>query len=214
MEYMRLVNGPIDENCYLAWDRLSGEGALIDPGFLDLQTLKDTIGERKFHLRYILNTHGHWDHVMKDMVFKEAYGAHIGIHGADRPYLQDSQLNLSYYHNESAGDIREDFTFADGDEIRLGKSVLKVMHTPGHTMGSVIFYNEELAFTGDTLFYGSIGRCDLPGSDKDVMAETIVKLKKTLPPGAKVLPGHGTLESTFREQLEINPFLTGKMKPK
>ena len=214
MEFIRIVNGPIDENAYLAWDKVSGEGALIDPGFLDPSTLKEAVGERKIHIRYILNTHGHWDHVMKDMAFKEAYDAPIGIHGADKPYLQDSQLNLSYYHDQQAGDIREDFIFADGDVIELGQERLTVMHTPGHTMGSVIFYNEELAFTGDTLFYGSIGRCDLPGSDRDVMAETLEKMKKTLPKSAKVLPGHGTLETTFSEQLEANPFLTGKMKPK
>lgn len=214
MKYLRIVNGPIEENCYLAWDPATREAVLIDPGFLDPGTLRERMAGLGLTITAILNTHGHWDHIMNDQIFRDEYRARLGIHEDETAYLKDPALSLAMNHDLESRPITQDFTFSDGDEIRVGEERLTVLHTPGHTRGSVIFWNEELAFTGDTLFYGSVGRCDLPGSDREAMSATLERIKRILPPSAVVLPGHGTLESTFKEQLTINPFLTGKMKPK
>lgn len=214
MNYIKLKNGPIEENAFIVWDEKSHEGAIIDPGFAEIAYFEDHIKKNNIDIKYIIDTHGHWDHIKNNKIVKDEYKAKLLIHEDDVEFLIDSQLNLSYYYDKNIDVATADRLLKDEDDILLGNEALKVMHTPGHTMGSIILYNDELAFTGDTLFFGSIGRCDLPNSDKDIMVKTIEKYKKLLPHGALILPGHGNMESTFSEQLEINPFLTGKMKPK
>lgn len=214
MRYVKIKNGPIEENAYLVFDEASKEAAVIDPGFSEPEDYDKHVKEEGLTIRYIINTHGHWDHIKNNKSLKERYKARLLIHGNDQEYLMNSELNLSYYYDKEIEIAAADRLLVDEDTIMLGTSELKVMHTPGHTLGSIIIYNDELAFTGDTLFYGSIGRCDLPGSDKEIMSATIDKYKSLIPLQAKILPGHGSMESTFKEQLEINPFLTGKMKPK
>ncbi|MDD2370804.1 MAG: MBL fold metallo-hydrolase [Firmicutes bacterium] len=214
MNYIKLINGPIEENSFIVWDDKSHEGAIIDPGFTELDVYDKYILENNIKIKYIINTHGHWDHIKNNKLVKNAYGAKLLIHEDDNEYLSNAQLNLSYYYDKEVENTTADLLLKDKDEILLGNEVLKVMHTPGHTMGSIILYNDNLAFTGDTLFFGSVGRCDLPNSDKEIMIQTIEKFKYLLPKDSLVLPGHGKIESKFSEQLEINPFLTGKMKPK
>lgn len=214
MKYIKIINGPIDENAFIVWDETSKEGAIIDPGFTDISEFNEHIDANKIKIKYLIDTHGHWDHIKNNKQVKEEYGAKLLIHEAEMEFLINPQLNLSFYYDKEIDVVSADKLLNDEDEIMLGNEFLKVMHTPGHTMGSIILYNNELAFTGDTLFFGSIGRCDLPNSDKEIMLDTIEKYKKLLPKEAIILPGHGNMESTFLEQLNINPFLTGKMKPK
>lgn len=214
MEYIKLTNGPIDENSFIVWDALSHEGAIIDPGFTEVEVFDKYIAEHHLKIKYVINTHGHWDHIKNNKLIKNTYSAKLLIHEKDEEYLYNPQFNLSYYYEKEVEPTSADLLLKDNDEIKLGEEILKVMHTPGHTMGSIILYNDSLAFTGDTLFFGSIGRCDLPNSDKEIMIQTIAKMKELLPPDAIILPGHGNIESKFSEQLKINPFLTGKMKPK
>lgn len=214
MKYIKIKNGPIDENAYIVWDEISLEGAIIDPGFTELSEFNEHIDSNNIKIKYIIDTHGHWDHIKNNKIVKDEYCAKLMIHESEQEFLINSQLNLSYYYDKEIDIVSADITLKDEDEIMLGDSILKVMHTPGHTMGSIIIYEDHLAFTGDTLFFGSIGRCDLPNSDKDIMTNTIEKMKVLLPKEAVILPGHGNMESTFKEQLNINPFLTGKMKPK
>ncbi len=214
MKYIKLKNGPIEENSFIVWNEKSHEGGIIDPGFTELNEYDKYLKENNIIIKYIINTHGHWDHIKNNKIVKNAYGAKLLIHEADAEYLINPQLNLSYYYDKEIENTTADVLLKDNDEISLGDEKLKVMHTPGHTLGSIILYNDSLAFTGDTLFFGSVGRCDLPNSDKEIMVQTIEKFKKLLPKDALILPGHGNIESKFSEQLEINPFLTGKMKPK
>ncbi len=214
MKYIKIKNGPIDENSFIVWDENSLEGAIIDPGFTEISEFEKHVKTNNIKIKYIIDTHGHWDHIKNNKLVKVEYGAKLLIHKDDQEFLINPQLNLSYYYDKEIEVATADILLNDEDEIKLGNEVLKVMHTPGHTMGSIILYNDNLAFTGDTLFFGSIGRCDLPNSDKEIMLDTIEKYKKLLPKVAIILPGHGNMESTFSEQLEINPFLTGKMKPK
>ncbi len=214
MKYIKLKNGPIEENAFIVWDDKSLEGAIIDPGFTEISEFDKYIKANKITIKYIIDTHGHWDHIKNNKLVKDEYGAKLLIHKDEQEFLINPQLNLSYYYDKEIDIATPDILLNDEDEIKLGDDALKVMHTPGHTMGSIILYNNDLAFTGDTLFFGSIGRCDLPSSDKDIMLNTIAKYKKLLPKEAIILPGHGNMESSFAEQLEINPFLTGKMTPK
>ncbi len=214
MKYIKIKNGPIEENAFIVWDEKSQEGAIIDPGFTEISEFNEQIVNNNIKIKYIIDTHGHWDHIKNNKLVKEEYNAKLLIHEAELEFLINPQLNLSYYYDKEIEVVNADILLKDKDEIRLGNESLIVMHTPGHTMGSIIIYNDELAFTGDTLFFGSIGRCDLPNSDKEIMINTIEKYKKLLPKEAIILPGHGNMESTFLEQLNINPFLTGKMKPK
>lgn len=214
MKYIKIKNGPIEENAFIVWDEESLEGAVIDPGFTEISEFNEHIKKSKIKIKYIIDTHGHWDHIKNNKLVKEEYNAKLLIHESEQEFLINPQLNLSYYYDKEIEVVNADILLKDEDEIILGNQALKVMHTPGHTMGSIIIYNDEIAFTGDTLFFGSIGRCDLPNSDKEIMINTINKYKKLLPEKAIILPGHGNMESTFLEQLKINPFLTGKMKPK
>lgn len=214
MNYIKLINGPIEENSFIVWDEKTLLGAIIDPGFTEISEFNKHINAYNIIIKYIIDTHGHWDHIKNNKLVKDEYGAKLLIHKDDQEFLINPQLNLSYYYDKDIDITTADILLNDEDEIMLGNEILKVMHTPGHTRGSIILYNENLAFTGDTLFFGSIGRCDLPSSDKDVMIDTIAKYKKLLSKEAVILPGHGNMESTFAEQLEINPFLTGKMTPK
>ncbi len=214
MKYIKLINGPIEENSFIVWNENFHEGAIIDPGFIELEDLEKYLKEFNINIKYIINTHGHWDHIKNNKLLKNAYGAKLLIHENDEEYLYNPQLNLSYYYEKEIEPTKADQLLKEDDEIMLGDEILKVMHTPGHTMGSIILYNDKLAFTGDTLFFGSIGRCDLPNSDKEIMIKSIEKIKNILPKEALILPGHGNMESKFSEQLKSNPFLTGKMKPK
>jgi hydroxyacylglutathione hydrolase len=214
MKYIKIKNGPIEENSFIVWNEESLEGAIIDPGFTEISAFNEHINDNQIKIKYIIDTHGHWDHIKNNKLVKDEYGAKLLIHEVEQEFLINPQLNLSYYYDNEIDVVSPDILLKDQDEIMLGNEVLKVMHTPGHTMGSIIIYNDKMAFTGDTLFFGSIGRCDLPNSDKEIMIKTIEKYKKLLPKEAIILPGHGNMESAFSEQLKINPFLTGKMKPK
>ena len=214
MKYIRSVNGPIAENAYIVYDELSKIAGIIDPGFIELSELADKIEEYQLNLKYIINTHGHWDHIKNNYFIKSKYNCSVLIHKQDEHFIQKPENMNTYYFDGEILPVKADEYLIDGEEIAFGKSLLKILHTPGHTRGSVILYNDELAFTGDTLFYGSIGRCDFPTGNKDVMIDTLEKIKRVLPATAIILPGHGVQESLFQEELVTNPFLTGKMKPR
>lgn len=120
----------------------------------------------------------------------------------------------SFYSGDKIEPTKADIYLEEREKVNLGASYLNTLHTPGHTMGSVVLYNDKYAFTGDTLFYDSIGRCDLPQGNKDIMLKSLEKLKKNIPLKAIILPGHGLKKATFKKELETNPFLIGKMKPR
>ena len=214
MKYITFVNGPISENAYIVFDETSMEAAIIDPGFIEIKDVAEMIEESSLKLKYIINTHGHWDHIKNNEAIKRILRGAILIHPEDEDFIKDSDKMTSFYFKDKIEPIKADAYLKEGDKVYLGNSFLKVLHTPGHTMGSIVLYNDQYAFTGDTLFYGSIGRCDLPGGNKEVMLKSLEKLKENIPLKAIILPGHGLKETTFQEELEINPFLTGKMKPR
>ena len=178
---------PLENNTYLLVDESSRKAAIIDPA-LGSDVLLSKAQELGAQIIYILNTHGHPDHICDNGRIKEASGAKLCIHELDayrllQPLSKDSLLPPTV-----------DVLFKGGEILQIGSLKVEVIHTPGHTEGSCCFYlaEEGVIFTGDTLFAGSIGRVDLPGADPAAMLRSLKRLF-TLPKNVKVYPGHGSL---------------------
>lgn len=174
MQIKCLIVGELETNCYLLISE--NELGIIDPGGEADKILKE-IEKAKVKPKYIINTHCHPDHILANEKIKKATGAKILIHEAEKDFIN----------------FEADRFLEDGDEIKIGDSVLKVLHTPGHTKGSICLLGEDFALTGDTLFKDGCGRTDLPGSSQKDMGESLEKLSKLLKPGTTVYPGHGEI---------------------
>ncbi len=195
---------PFDENCYVVFDE-TREGVVIDPGGLADEILS-YIREEKLIIRAILNTHGHCDHIGADDAIRDATEAPLYIHKEDAPMLGDTRLNLSAFMGFRALARPAEQLLSEGDEISFGKSKLEVFHTPGHSKGGVCFVGDGVAFTGDTLFAGSIGRSDFPGGSEVELIGNIKKRLLVLPDNTKVYAGHGPSSEIGWERAH-NPFL-------
>jgi glyoxylase-like metal-dependent hydrolase (beta-lactamase superfamily II) len=206
----RLNVGYLDTNCYLVACRKTSETVVIDPGFKEDETgrILEEIDRLGLQVKYIVNTHGHIDHISGNGVLKQAFGAEILIHKNDAPMLLDSRKNLSRTLGVRFVSTPEWRLLSDEDLVEFGRLELRVIHTPGHTKGSISLYSESerVAFTGDTLFAGSIGRTDLLGSSfKDIMRSLKKRLMK-LPDQTVAYPGHGEKTTIGKEKLQ-NPFI-------
>lgn len=201
MKVKQGVFAPLSNNCYLLTDETTGEAALVDCSEWN-DGMQRLIGESK--LKYILLTHGHFDHIGGVRAVKEKYGAQLVITKQDAPMLTDPRLSLggvSYHRDNNAPDI----LIKDGDVIKLGETDIQVISTPGHTKGSVCYIADGCIFTGDTLFRCSCGRCDFPGGDEYEMLDSLRKLK-ALEGDYKVYPGHDAL-STLEFERNNNPYM-------
>jgi len=198
-------------NCYLLLDENSHDAAIIDPGG-DGPSIMQMAEKSAAHIRLILNTHGHCDHIGDNLYIREKTGARIGIHHLDAPFLENTLMSGAQYMSLSCISHKPDFTFSDGEELIVGSIRLCVIHTPGHTVGSSCFFIEDdgssrpILFAGDTLFAGGIGRTDLYGGDAEEMGESLKKLLTKIPPATFVYPGHGPAFN-FGKECESNPFL-------
>jgi len=203
------VVGTLGTNCYVVSCTETREALIIDPGFetdLDARAVMKEIDQSKLDVKYIVNTHGHSDHVAGNGIVKRLTGAPILIHEYDAPMLIDSTENLSMLFGLRVASLPPaDRMLHDGDVVRVGNIGLRVLHTPGHSRGSISLLGDEVVFTGDTLFAGSIGRTDLPGSSYEEMMLSLKKLM-TLPDRMRVCPGHFST-STVGEEKRHNPFL-------
>jgi hydroxyacylglutathione hydrolase len=190
--------GMLSTNCYVVNCSETKETIIIDPGFDSANEAKRIIryvDEKTLKVKFIVNTHGHPDHIRGDVILKRKYGVPICIHAYDA-------LCLNGFCESIAPD---NVLLEDGGLLKFGQATLKVMHTPGHTPGGISLVGENLVFTGDTLFAGSIGRTDFAGgSDRD-MRVSLEKLM-CLPDNYVVYPGHGA-GSTIGEEKRFNPFL-------
>lgn len=195
---------PFDENCYVVFDE-TREGVVIDPGGMADEILS-YIREAKLSIQAVLNTHGHCDHIGADDAIRDATGAPLCIHKEDAPMLSDAKLNLSAFMGFRAFARSADRLLSKGDEISFGRSKLQVLHTPGHSKGGVCFVGDGVAFTGDTLFAGSIGRSDFPGGSEIELIGNIKKQLLVLPDDTKVYAGHGPSSDIGWERTH-NPFL-------
>jgi len=174
VEIKLLVVGPLLTNCYLVVSR--GELLIIDPGGEGRRILEEA-EKTKAKIKYIVNTHGHPDHIFANEEIRRETGAKILIHQAEKDFIK----------------FNPDRFLKDGDEIKIGDSALKVLHTPGHTKGGICLLGKGFVFTGDTLFKDGYGRTDLPGGSQEDLERSLEKLKKILKPGMTVYPGHGEI---------------------
>ena len=193
--------GMLSTNCYVASSQETKEAIIIDPG-LDLSSeanpILDYITAEKLNVKFIVNTHGHDDHIKGNAFFQQKFNVPICIHILDEHFIEDLEK----------GNFPPNLLFKDGSLIKVGNETLKVLHTPGHTPGSICLVGEKLVFTGDTLFAGGIGRTDFPGGSMSEMRTSLKKLMD-LPLNLLVYPGHGET-SIIVEEKKSNPFLNSK----
>lgn len=194
--------GSMDNNCSLIIDEKTNQSALVDCNEFS-QKMIDMIGDTD--LKYILLTHGHFDHIIGVKSVKEKYGAQVVISKEDEPMLNSSKLSLAVFCNAPQNNVDSDIIVKDGDEITLGEIKIKVMATPGHTSGSVCYIAENCIFSGDTLFYCSCGRTDFPSGSPEQMMSSLQKLK-ALDGDYKVYTGHNNL-TTLDFERKNNPYM-------
>lgn len=200
----RLLVGDIGTNCYIVSDETKS-AALIDPGG-DAPLILRTLKKSGLEVKAIILTHGHYDHIGAAGALAEATGAKICLHGQDEILLVNPSVNLSGLFSR---EISFDFKIErqnDGDIISAGDLDFTVIHTPGHTPGSISLKIEDLLFSGDLLFAGSIGRTDFPYGSLKVLSQSLKKVM-SLPDETRILPGHGDPSTIGQERL-TNPFIT------
>ncbi|QTA79504.1 Beta-lactamase domain-containing protein [Desulfonema limicola] len=196
--------GPIMANCYILGCEETKEAVVIDPGD-DADQILMALAESGLTVKYIINTHGHFDHVGANKKMKSATGAPILIHEGDAPMLSRLSTDATMFGLSAENSPGPDQEISDGDIISFGNFKLKVLHTPGHSPGGVALYTEGCVFVGDTLFSGSIGRTDLPGGNYEKLISSVKNKLFTLAEDTKVYCGHGPATTIGREKA-YNPF--------
>src|SRR5450830_826687 len=196
----------MDSNCYIIGCEETKEGIVVDPGAEGQRILKK-VEELGLKVNKIILTHGHVDHIGALAEVQEATGAKVLIHADDAAQLTDASKNLSAFVGQKMSVKAADQLLADNDKIECGKLTLEVIHTLGHTRGGISLRCEpDILITGDTLFAGSVGRCDFPGGSHSQLISSIKNRLLIFPPETKVFPGHGP-SSTIDEEKRENPFL-------
>ena len=198
MERISRVVGPAATNVHILADERSGEAIAIDTAIPSLAWIADELAARGWTLRFILSTHGHWDHIGDNAAVADATGAEIAVHPLDRESLLHPKPLWAPFEIPPSVPAVE---LAEGGEIRVGSIRLRVLHPPGHTPGSVCLQSTDdgLLFSGDTLFAGGWGRIDLPGGSAEAIVESLGRLAE-LEPRVAVLPGHGATTTIGRER--------------
>lgn len=206
--------GSFQCNCTILADAETGEAIVIDPGDEALRILK-ILEANQFTLKYLLHTHAHIDHIGATCVVKEKTGGQIALHREDLFLYENIGMQAQFLGLPPNNRVLPvDWYFNHGDGVEWGKeNKMSVLHTPGHTPGSVSFVvknlmqNRDGLFTGDTLFLGSIGRTDLWGGDYDQIISSIKEKLLKLDDNVLVLPGHGP-NTTIGQEKKLNPFLS------
>ncbi len=205
---IKAFNPPmVASNSYIIKDTESGEAAVIDAGLYNdrFESVLKSMNIEK--LKYILLTHGHFDHIMGVKRLQKSFGGEIVIHEADADCLSDSKKSLSSVWGFECPAFECDKTVSDGDILNLGEEKIEVIHTPGHTVGSVSYKTEKIIFSGDTLFRASVGRTDFPGGSMEKILSSIKRLY-SLDGDYRVCPGHGG-ETTLSFERDNNPYTRG-----
>ncbi len=203
--YRSFVLGPFATNAYLVICDATRDTAVIDVGF-DPARIADAIAREGLNVRYLLNTHAHYDHVAAMGALQEKVGGTYWLHPDDGLLLESLTLQGAAFGLPPAQAPAEVHALSDGQEIPLGRERLTVIHTPGHSPGSVTFRGNGLLWVGDVLFSGSVGRTDLPGGSFEVLEASIRKRLFPLGDDLRVLPGHGP-ETTLGAERRANPFV-------
>lgn len=197
--------GPLASNCYIVGDNCSKKGVVIDPG-AQPQLIYNKIKQDNLKVELIILTHGHSDHIGAVNELQELTGAEVAIHEKDYPLLLSPHENLSKYMGQEITISSVDFKLKDGQKLKVGELELDIVHTPGHTPGSISIKIKNIIFTGDTLFTGSVGRTDFPGGSFQELIASIKNKLLILDDDTEIYPGHGP-KSTIGIERKTNPFI-------
>ncbi|WP_353892611.1 MBL fold metallo-hydrolase [Proteinivorax hydrogeniformans] len=204
MKIEKVIVEPLSTNCYIIYE--NGVGAVIDPGGNEEEIIK-VINKLGIEVKYIINTHGHPDHIGANKALKNAFpNAEIAIHKEDSEMLTDPEKNLSTMMGGEITSPPADIKLEDAEILEVGGIKIEVLHSPGHTPGGVMLLAEDVVFSGDTLFKLSVGRTDLPGGDTATLRKTLKDFSKLMTEDLTIYPGHGPETSFFFEK-ENNQYL-------
>lgn len=207
MNIETLVVGLLETNCYILSDPVSREAVVIDAGD-DGDSIWQWIQQKQLQVKYILNTHGHFDHIQANDSLRDKTGAPLAIHADDAELLLAPEKVCAGMYMQVNGCREPEILLHNGDVISFGPYQLRVIYTPGHSRGGCCFYEvaEKVCFTGDTLFRGSIGRTDLYGGDYALLLKSVRERLQLLADDTVIYPGHGP-ESVMAFERKNNPYL-------
>lgn len=213
MEIRGVVVGTFQENCYIISSQQTKEAIIIDPGD-ESERILEVAKDMGVNVKVIANSHGHGDHVMAISGIKQIHDIPFLIHNSEIPVLERSNQSMRDYLGDNLSGIPQpDGYVEDNGKVSVAGLDLHVIHTPGHTPGSVSYFVNGLLFSGDTLFRGSIGRTDLPGGSYEQIMEGITNKLLKLPDDTIVLPGH-MLQTSIGEERNNNPFILDALRKK
>ena len=210
IEVRGILIGIFGENCWIIGNRRTREAICIDPGEQpdDVLHLADEMGVQ---IKVIANSHAHMDHILGVGPIKAKTGAQFLLHASDLDIARSAADSARRFGLEVEPPPPPDAYVQDGDKVEVDGLALDVLHTPGHTLGSVCYYTNQLLFSGDTLFQGSIGRTDFPGGDHQAEMNSIVDKLLPLPDETIVLPGHMD-QTTIEHERSSNPFVLDELR--
>ena len=206
MIFQTVVVGPLAVDCYIAGSETTREAAVIDPGG-DAGKIIEALQKNNLKLKYIILTHAHFDHAGAAAELQEETGAQVMVHEKDAILLKNTDAQAALFGMQTSRPPKPDYFLRGGDNIKIGDVEMEVIETPGHTPGGISLYVKDagVVFTGDTLFWGSIGRTDLPGGDFNTIIHSLKDKLGRLPDDTKVYPGHGD-DTTIRLEKQQNPY--------
>ena len=199
--------GALQVNCYIYWDEKTKDAFIIDAGE-EPDLIEHIVRRDGLNVRYIINTHGHFDHVGANGRLKKTLNVPLAIHKDDLPLLASAEEDAMLFGVKGTKQPLPDILLKDGDTLKAGALTLEVIHTPGHTKGGICLYSrsEGLLFTGDTLFAGSVGRTDFEGGSFEDIINSIKTRILPLDDSTSVFPGHGA-STTLKKEKKFNQFI-------
>ena len=207
IHYKRFTDGILGSNTYLLWDPDSREAAVVDAGNR-IAPLADLVREQKLTMKYIILTHAHFDHIMGLSDVMEDIKIPVYVEEADLPMMMDGESNLSSGYMRGGYQFADAVPVRDGQQLQIAGFQFRVIHTPGHTPGGCCYYmeQEDVLFSGDTLFRTSVGRSDFPGGSASALVRSVKEKLLILPEETHVYPGHME-ETTIGYEKRHNPFV-------
>lgn len=204
--FARLVVGPLQCNCYIVGDKETKEAIVVDPGG-DADAIAEALAKDALSVQAIVATHAHFDHIIAAQRLRKLTGAPFYLHSADSVLLDWYQESARLFLGAELPPPPDvDTSAEEGDRIAAGAAELEILHTAGHSPGSISLVSGDVVFTGDALFKGSVGRTDLPGGDGDMLERAIKDKLFALEDDLPAYPGHGE-PTTLGEERRFNPFV-------
>ncbi len=204
MIFKRVVVGALEVNCYIVADEETKEGVIVDPGD-NADEIMDFIRKNQINVKYIINTHCHFDHIGGNKKVKEQTNALLALHAQELPLLERAEGSAALWGFRVEPSPPPDILLQGGEKLLVGNIAIEVIHTPGHSPGGICLKVNGRVITGDTLFAGGIGRTDFPGGDAYTLLNSIKEKLFTLPDNTEIYPGHGP-SSTIGNEKIYNPF--------